>query len=57
LTSAGTCVPLLQLLGKTLANPRVQLTRMAMTEAKAIDLIIKFIVPYSILDDQPALKG
>lgn len=52
MTSAGTCVPLLQLLGKTLANPRVQLTRMAMTEATAIDLIIKIIVPYSILDAQ-----
>lgn len=58
LTSAGTCVPLLQLLGKALALPRVQPTRMTMAEAIALtSFLLKFITHDSILDAQPALKG
>ena len=58
MTSAGAGAPLLQLHGKALANPRVQLTRMAMAEATAlISFLLKFIVHDLILDAQPALKG
>ncbi|MCT3476015.1 hypothetical protein EFR63_02925 [Lactobacillus delbrueckii subsp. lactis] len=45
LTSAGTEAPLLQLHGKTLANPRVQPTRM--TKARALAINFPFFNIYS----------
>ncbi|GHN18403.1 hypothetical protein ME796_14500 [Lactobacillus delbrueckii] len=59
LTSAGTEAPLLQLHGKSLANPRVQPTRMTKARALAINspfFSLKFIAHDLILDAQSALK-